>query len=43
MARRRRTRRRLVLLALVAGVAAYRKRRLDAADEAFPAATSGPG
>jgi hypothetical protein len=40
---RRRARRRLVLLALVGGLAAYRKRRLDAADAAFPAATGGPG
>ena len=41
--RRRRARRRLFLLAVIGGLAVYRKRRLDAADEAFPAATSGPG
>ena len=42
--RRRRARRRLLLVGLLAGVAVFRKRRLDAADEAFPSATSGgPG
>jgi hypothetical protein len=40
---RHRARRRLLLLAVLGGLAAFRKRRLDAADAAFPAATGGPG
>ena len=40
---RRRARRRLFLFAVLGGLAAYRKRRLDAADADFPAATGGPG
>jgi hypothetical protein len=39
----RRRRRRLMLLAVIAGAVAYRKRRLDAADSAFPEATTRPG
>jgi hypothetical protein len=41
--RRRRARRRILFLALIGGLAAYRKRRLDAADADFPGTTGGPG
>jgi len=39
MASPARRRRRIVFVALTAALAAYRRRRLDRADQAFPAAT----
>ncbi len=40
---RRRSRRRLVLLALLGAVAMFRQQRLDAADRDFPEAVKRPG